>query len=341
VPRSMSLPLAIIVGLAAILVPAFAVARPPAGLGLTAFPHVESGAASRRSALLLGVATEYLYTSSKFFHDNTNNVYAQAFNPTSAAITVVIHATNDDGSEQGGSPSTLVVQPGTTGTQGILNPNFNGYTIIEVESPVSEIHPSVDIFAGSTVETINDGDFKVTRRSCALFTCTYVSTDSAIFNASDQSQSANATASAMSTTIGGALNGLAGTVKGRLGPDGVGFFTDAFCAEGSVRNDANGVLQMYVTIFSKTPQTVHISYITNKGTFGHDVALQAGVRYTDDANNFLVHPNGALAGQTDVDTSVEVTAPSPVFLACPVYFSRSIGDAGHVAGGTVQDGSHN
>lgn len=89
-------------------------------------------------------------------------------------------------------------------------------------------------------------------------------------------------------------------------------------------------------MFSDTNQNVRISYITNKGTFSHDVALQAGVRYTDDANAFLVHPGGALAGQSDVDTSVKVTSTNPLFLACPVYFNRNIGDAGR-----VQDGSHN
>jgi hypothetical protein len=71
------------------------------------------------------------------------------------------------------------------------------------------------------------------------------------------------------------------------------------------------------------------------------VALAKGVRYTDDVNGFLTGPGGPLAGQIDVDTSVKVVAPSPIFLACPTYFNRSIGAAGRVAGGTVQDGSHN
>lgn len=118
--------------------------------------------------------------------------------------------------------------------------------------------------------------------------------------------------------------------------------TQAFCAEGSVRNDSNGVLQMYVTLFSKTPQSVTINYITNAGTFPHSVSLVAGVRLTDDVNAFLIGGGvPALNGRTDVDTSVEVLGSDRLFLACPVYFNRSIGMAGPVNGGTVQDGSHN
>ena len=132
-----------------------------------------------------------------------------------------------------------------------------------------------------------------------------------------------------------------GHVDERVGPGGVGFNTNAFCAEGSVRNDAAGALQMYVTLFSKTDQDVAINYITNRGTFSKGVGLQAGVRFTDDANAFLVGPGGVLAGAPDVDTSVEVVGAAPFFLSCPVYFDRQIGVLGRVSGGTVQDGSHN
>jgi hypothetical protein len=128
---------------------------------------------------------------------------------------------------------------------------------------------------------------------------------------------------------------------GGIGAAGTGFNTDAFCTEGSVRNDANGSIQMYVTLFSKTAQMVTVTYITNRGPFSRQVSLQANTRYTDDANAVLTGANGPFAGQTDVDTSVEVTAAQPLFLACPTYFSRSIGIAGRVAGGTVQDGNHN
>jgi hypothetical protein len=136
-------------------------------------------------------------------------------------------------------------------------------------------------------------------------------------------------------------NAKVDALSSKLGSSGVGFNTKAFCAEGSVRSDPAGTLQMYVTVFSETNQTVRIDYITNKGLHGHDIPLTANVRYTDDVNGFLVHPGGALAGQSDVDVSVRVTAPQPIFLACPLYFNRTIGDAGQISGGTVQDGSHN
>ena len=126
----------------------------------------------------------------------------------------------------------------------------------------------------------------------------------------------------------------------RLGPAGIGFNTRAFCAEGSVRRDGQGVLQMYVTLFSKTDQTVTINYVTNKGTFTKTQPLQAGVRHTDDANAVLAGAGPPYNG-IDVDTSIEVVSPQEVFLACPIYFDRSIGFAGPVNGGHVQDGSHN
>ena len=86
---------------------------------------------------------------------------------------------------------------------------------------------------------------------------------------------------------------------------------------------------------------MRIDYLTNKGTFGHDQALEPGVRYTDDVNSFLTGTGGPLAGQPDVDVSVRVTSSNPVLLACPVYFSRNIGEAGAVVGGHVQDSNHN
>jgi hypothetical protein len=128
------------------------------------------------------------------------------------------------------------------------------------------------------------------------------------------------------------LNNLAGKV---------GRNTKAFCAEGSVRQDAAGTLQMYVTLFSKENQQATITYVTNQGAFDHVVDLVANVRLTDDVNRFLLGAGGPLAGRTDIDTSVRVTATKPLFIACPVYFNRSIGAAGKVAGGTVQDGNHN
>jgi hypothetical protein len=147
--------------------------------------------------------------------------------------------------------------------------------------------------------------------------------------------------SAKADSISTGVNANASKLGGGVGPAGTGFNTSAFCAEGSVRKDAAGVLQMYVTLFSETDQTVTINYITNKGTKSKTVPLAAGVRYTDDANAFLTGPEGQFPGASDVDTSVKVSGTAPVFLACPVYFSRSIGEAGLVSGGTVQDGSHN
>jgi hypothetical protein len=121
----------------------------------------------------------------------------------------------------------------------------------------------------------------------------------------------------------------------------IGNNTSAFCPEGSVRQDASGTIQMYVTLFSATNQTVTINHITNKGLQTRSVNLQANVRFTEDVNDFLTGAAGPLAGQNDVDTSIEVLGQTELFLACPVYFNRSIGAAGPVSGGAVQDGNHN
>ena len=138
-------------------------------------------------------------------------------------------------------------------------------------------------------------------------------------------------------------NQTASEVLDRIGrlSSRVGNRTRTFCAEGSVRNDDAGVLQMYVTLFSKDGQDVTITYITNKGPFDHKVTLEASKRFTDDVNQFLLGPGGPLAGQGDVDVSVRVTGTKPLFMACPVYFNRAIGAAGSVQGGTVQDGTSN
>ena len=74
-------------------------------------------------------------------------------------------------------------------------------------------------------------------------------------------------------------------------------------------------------------------------------ASEVAARADDAVAEMIAQPAAesaeAVAGAPDVDTSVEVIGTAPMFLACPLYFNRSIGDAGQVAGGTVQAGSHN
>jgi hypothetical protein len=127
----------------------------------------------------------------------------------------------------------------------------------------------------------------------------------------------------------------------KVGAGGLGFNTEWFCVEGSIRSDSLGAFQEYLTVFSRSAQTIMISYITNKGTFQHPQPLSQRVRYTEDAVAYLVGSSGPLAGQKDVDVSIEVKAPQPVFVACPLYFDRRLGQVGPVSGGTVQEGTHN
>jgi hypothetical protein len=79
---------------------------------------------------------------------------------------------------------------------------------------------------------------------------------------------------------------------------------------------------MYVDLLSFTAQTVRVDFLTNAGTFGEDVALQAGVRRTIDVNARLTAPGRPLAGRTDIDVSVHVTADAAAHVRCPTYFTR-------------------
>jgi hypothetical protein len=208
--------------------------------------------------------------------------------------------------------------------------------MVVIESPDNSIMPVVQYVNDytNTVVAHGPGEFDVVGPRGG--------TNAAIVDAQDQVASVKADVAALRTDVD-AVGTLVSGVQSDLQDlrSKVGNNTKAFCPEGSVRQDGQGQLQMYVTLFSDTGQAVRVDYITNAGTFGHDQTLVAGVRFTDDANAFLTGPGGPLAGRTDIDSSVRVTSPAPVFLACPVYFDRQIGVLGQVSGGTVQDGNHN
>ncbi|RIK10591.1 MAG: hypothetical protein DCC49_02755 [Acidobacteria bacterium] len=110
----------------------------------------------------------------------------------------------------------------------------------------------------------------------------------------------------------------------------------AVCAEGTARPG----FQMYITIASDLNQTIRIEYLTNYGKVSKTQSLSAGVRYTEDARGnvlALLAGSGLPYDPNGVDMSIKILGTERVYVACPLYFNSSIGAAGSVNGGHVQD----
>ncbi|MER3520734.1 MAG: hypothetical protein C4317_00185 [Acidimicrobiia bacterium] len=108
------------------------------------------------------------------------------------------------------------------------------------------------------------------------------------------------------------------------------------CTEGSLRPG----FQLYLTLASSKTQKVRIDYLTNYGTVSRIQNLNAGQRFTEDVNATLpglLSSSGVSFDPSQLDTSIRVIGEDRHYMACPFYFSRSIGQAGPVAGGHVQD----
>jgi hypothetical protein len=91
---------------------------------------------------------------------------------------------------------------------------------------------------------------------------------------------------------------------------------------------------------SDVDQLVRIDYLTNYGRVSRAQQLQAGIRFTEDVNATLpglLVASGIGFDPQGLDTSIKVTGQDRVLVACPLYFNRSIGQAGQVVGGHVQD----
>jgi hypothetical protein len=227
------------------------------------------------------------------------------------------------------SPATDVL-PGTTFTYSVVCGATPCNYTFRVQTKSFNIQPSLEykqLGGGGVAVMLSTGDWQVNIFSAA-----------GTFNeiAHDAVGEISPTVSTINSTVNTVISPTVSAINAKNGNN-----TRAICAEGSVRKDSAGVLQMYVTLSSKTTQTVTVNYLTNKGTFTASVALVGGVRNTVDVNAYLLGAGGPLAGQTDVDTSIEIVGPSEFFAACPIYFNRAIGAAGSVSGGHVQGFEHN